>query len=161
MVAILAAAAVLVVGASRNGAGAPAPGTSAGSPASRGEVIFATGHDASGAVIPRTATSTGGMMGGGGMMGVSCAGCHGNDGRGRTTQTFTSPDITYGNLTDPKGMLMPDGTRGPTYADASIRTAVTQGTDPAGARLQSPMPQWQLSDQQWADLLAYLKTLRL
>jgi len=55
---------------------------------------------------------------------------------------------------------MPDSSRGTVYTDAAIRTAVTTGVDPSEAHLEAPMPQWQLSDQQWADLLAYLKTLR-
>ena len=92
------------------------------------------------------------------MMRAGCATCHGADGHGRTTPTFTSPNITYSNLTDPQGMLQPDGTRGPTYTDATLRTAVTQGLDPEGSRLESPMPQWQLTGPEWADLLAYLKT---
>ena len=100
------------------------------------------------------------MMGGGGMMGGGCATCHGSDGHGRTTATFTSPNITYGNLTDPQGMLQPDGTRGPTYTDATLRTAVTQGLDPEGSRLEAPMPQWQLTRSEWDDLLAYLETLK-
>jgi cytochrome c1 len=92
-------------------------------------------------------------------MAAGCASCHGLDGHGRVTQTFTAPDITYANLTDPAGMLQPDGSRGPTYTDAAIRKAVTQGIDPEGSKLAQPMPQWQLTDQEWADLLAYLKTL--
>ena len=89
-----------------------------------------------------------------------CASCHGSDGRGRTTPTFTAPNITYSNLTDPQGMLQPDGTRAMTYTDAGIRNAVTRGVDPTGARLSQPMPRWQLTDQEWTDLLAYLKTLQ-
>ena len=56
-------------------------------------------------------------------------------------------------------MFAPDGARGPTYTDATIRRAVTTGVDPQGSQLAWPMPQWQLTDQEWADLLAYLKTL--
>jgi mono/diheme cytochrome c family protein len=132
-------------------------GSAGGPSASRGEVIFQSGLNASGDLIPRSSSGTG-MMGGG-MMGAGCATCHGSDGHGRSTPTFTSPDITYGNLTDPQGMLMPDGTRGPTYTDAGIMKAVTQGLDPEGSRLEAPMPQWQLTGSEWTDLLAYLKTL--
>jgi cytochrome c oxidase subunit II len=140
-------------------------GSVGGSSASRGETIFQTGHDASGAVIPRSSNATGGgMMGGsgmgGGMMRASCADCHGSNGRGLTKPTFTAPNITYSNLTDPKGMVMPDGSRGTTYTDAAVRQAVTTGVDPSGAHLEAPMPQWQLTGQEWSDLLAYLKTLR-
>jgi len=100
----------------------------------------------------------GGVMGGG-VMRLSCASCHGADGHGLATQQFTSPNITYSNLTDPKGMLAPDGTRGPTYTDASLRRAITTGIDPTGGQLAWPMPQWQLTGQEWGGLLAYLKTL--
>lgn len=101
------------------------------------------------------------MMGGGaGMMaGSGCATCHGSDGHGRATMMFTAPDITYANLTDRQGMLMPDGTRGPTYTDATIHRAVTTGIDPEGSHLDWPMPQWQLTSEEWTSLLAYLKTL--
>ena len=137
-------------------------GSAGGSAVSRGEVIFQSGTDANGDLIPRSSSGTG-MMGSGGMMGgmmgVGCATCHGADGHGRTTATFTSPNVTYGNLTDPRGMLDPDGSRGPTFTDAGIRTAVTQGLDPEGSRLEAPMPRWQLTDPEWTDLLAYLKTL--
>jgi mono/diheme cytochrome c family protein len=137
-------------------------GSAAGSSVSRGEVIFQSGTDANGDLIPRISSGTSKMGAGtmgAGMMGAGCVTCHGSDGHGRTTPTFTSPDITYGNLTDPRGMLMPDGTRGPAYTDAGIMKAVTQGLDPAGSRLEAPMPQWQLSISAWGDLLAYLKTL--
>jgi hypothetical protein len=156
-VAVLAVAAILLVGARR--------GTGDGSPLARGEAIFRAGLDANGVPIPRTLIQGGGgMMGGGmmggGMMGGGCASCHGPDGRGRSTPRFTAPNITYMNLSDPKGMLMPDGTRGPVYTDAGIRTAVIQGIDPEGSRLEWPMPQWQLGPGEWNDLLTYLKTLQ-
>lgn len=153
-VAALATAGVLVL-RSQDSAG--------GSSVSRGEVVFQSGTDANGDLIPRS-SSGGGMMGsggvmGGGMMDAGCATCHGAGGHGRTTPAFTSPNITYSNLTDPEGMLMPDGTRGPTYTDAGIMKAVTQGIDPEDSRLEAPMPQWQLTMAEWTDLLAYLKTL--
>ena len=127
-----------------------------------GQAIFRTGL-LDGRPIPRTGSSVGGMMGGGmggDMMTGGCATCHGTDGRGRSTSSFSAPNITYTNLTDPAGMEMPDGTRGPAYTDAAIRTAVVQGTDPKGDKLAQPMPQWQLTDEEWGALLTYLKTLR-
>ena len=117
----------------------------------RGEWIFRTGTDPdTGRPIPYT----GGM----GMV-MGCAGCHGLDGRGLRTPMFVSPDITYRNLTDPAGMVEPDGSRGPRYTDELIRRAVTQGVDAEGKPLAWPMPRWRLTDRQWQDLLAYLKTL--
>ena len=106
------------------------------------------------AINGRPVPSRGGMM-----MGMSCAQCHGPDGRGQRTPMFASSDITYGNLTDPAGMLEPDGDRGHTYTDDLIRRAVTQGTGAAGKPLAWPMPRWQLTSEEMSDLLAYLKTL--
>jgi len=48
----------------------------------------------------------------------------------------------------------------PAYTDATIKRAVTQGLDPAGEPPDWTMPRWHLTDQDWTDLLAYLKTLR-
>jgi len=118
--------------------------------AAHGQWLFQTGTDPGGRPIPYT----GGMM-----MGMACANCHGGDAHGLRTPMFTSPDITYRNLTDPAGMLEPDGDRGPTYTDDLIRQAVTQGIDAEGKPLTWPMPRWQLTDQQWHDLLSYLKAL--
>ena len=123
-----------------------------------GEVIYRAGTF-NGQPISRAGGLAGGMMGGGMMGAASCASCHGLNGQGKTNATFTAPNITYSNLTDPKGMLAPDGSRGPTYSDATLRRAVTTGIDPTGDHLAAPMPQWQLTNQEWAGLLAYLKTL--
>jgi cytochrome c oxidase subunit 2 len=144
-VAALVAMLVVIVA----GCGSSSSSTAEGLPA--GERIFRYGLDRSGQPIP----GTGGMMGGR----SGCADCHGRDGGGRTNDMFTAPDITYANLTDPKGMIEPDGARGHTYTDAEIRTAVTTGINPAGEQLSWPMPQWNLTDVEWTDLLSYLKTL--
>ncbi len=93
------------------------------------------------------------------MAGDGCAACHGADGRGTSTMMVTAPDITYGNLTDPTGMAEPDGSHGPVYTDPLIRRAVIAGVGADGGELSRTMPRWQLTDQAWADLLAYLKTL--
>jgi hypothetical protein len=162
-VAAATAVGVLVVGTHRQAS----PIAAGSTPTAIGEALYQTGIGPDGAPIPRSESQTppgGGMIGGGGMMGggmmdSGCASCHGTDGHGLATQQFTSPDITYANLTDPKGMLAPDGTRGPTYTDATLRRAVTTGIDPEGSHLDWPMPQWQLTTQEWDGLLAYLKTL--
>jgi cytochrome c len=140
------AAVVLVVAL-----GSRASHPSGRTPAALGEWIYRTGTDPNSAPI---------RFNGGMMMRAACSGCHGADGHGRTTPMFTSPNITYANLTDPKGMLDPDGSRGPTYTDATLKQAVTTGVDPQGSHLAWPMPQWQLTGQEWLDLLSYLKTLR-
>lgn len=127
-------------------------GGSPGDPVAIGERIFDWGIGANGQPISRT--------GGFGMMMSGCAGCHGSDAHGRRTMMFTTPNVTYPNLTDPSGMREPDGSRGPTYTDDLIRRAVVQGIGADGAPLDTGMPRWQLSDLDWDDLLLFLKTLR-
>jgi mono/diheme cytochrome c family protein len=144
--AVALAAAILIASLANRGATGIGRG-----PVARGELIYRAGTDAHGTPIP----FSGGMM-----MRASCAGCHGRDGRGRSTAMFTAPDITYPNLTDPRGMLEPDGSRGPTFTDGALKQAITKGIDPEGGRLAWPMPLWQLTGQEWTDLLSYLKTLR-
>ncbi len=72
---------------------------------------------------------------------------------------FTTPNVTYANLTDPLGMREPDGSRGPKYTDELIRRAVSQGIDPDADTLSTVMPRWQLSDDDWNALLPFLNTL--
>ncbi len=108
-----------------------------------------------------------GRMRGGSMMGMrggmmACADCHGADGRGGTVTTmmgsFEPPDIRYKTLTQPPDSLA-DHDEHPPYNDATLRQAITQGVDPAAAPLEFPMPQWEMSDDDLGDLIAYLKTL--
>lgn len=116
-----------------------------------GERVFDLGLGADGEAI----SYTGGM----GPSMVGCASCHGATGHGLAM--FTSPNITYANLTDPDGMIEPDGDReGMTYTAAEIRRAVVQGIDADGESLDRTMPRWRLTDQEWNGLLAYLKTLQ-
>jgi cytochrome c len=136
------------------GCGGPAGGTNVGDPVALGERIFDWGIGADGQPIVRS--SGFGMM----MSRSGCAGCHGSDGRGLRTMMLTTPDITYPNLTDPSGMRDPSGSRGPTFTDELIRRAVIEGIDPDGVTLDRAMPRWQLSDQDWENLLLFLKTLR-
>ncbi len=133
------------------GSGILSGGAAGSAPAARGEWIFRTGTGPNGQTIP----SSGAMR----MMGSGCASCHGADGHGLRTMMFVSPNISYRNLTDANGFLEPDGTRGPTYTDDQIRRAVTRGIDPEEQALNPFMPRWQLTDSEWSDLLAYLKTL--
>lgn len=116
-----------------------------------GARIYFTGTDTSGRVIPYQ----GGMP-----MPMTCANCHGPAGRGRQTMMFVSPNITYANLTNPEGMLEPDGQRMPPYNDTTLRRAITQGIDSMGEPLDWPMPRWQMSGTNLDDLIAFLKILK-
>jgi len=129
--------------------------------ASNGERIYYTGVSAKTGPIPRT----------GGPMwvnhaGVGCVACHGVEGRGGVPVmmgTAVPEDIRYPTLTaaqSPKEGEKKEAMDHPPFTDATIKQAVTQGIDPANKPLDWTMPRWQLTDEDWADLLAYLKTLR-
>jgi cytochrome c oxidase subunit II len=129
----------------------PAPQPSSASGVANGQQIYSTATDSSGYRIPYS----GGMM-----MASTCAGCHGPDGHGRQTMMFTSPNITYANLTDPKGMLDPSGQRIAPYNDATLKRAITEGIDSEGNQLNWPMPRWQMPDGDLNDLISFLTTLK-
>ncbi len=68
-------------------------------------------------------------------------------------------DIRYTSLTEAHHEEPGESAHSP-YTDALIRLVVTDGVDPSGREIDSTMPRWQLSDEEFNDLLAYLKTLR-
>lgn len=117
-----------------------------------GEEVFSRGAGPDGRPVPRS----GGIFG---LVAGGCATCHEADGRGRRSGLLPAPDIAYANLTDPRGMLLPSGRRGPVYTDQTIRQAVTTGRLPSGGSLSPAMPRWRLTGQEWAGLLDFLKTL--
>jgi len=102
--------------------------------------------------------SSGGMMNGrssGGMVGngnLTCASCHGADGRGGVhtmmgMQTMKALDIRWSTLKSE-------------FDAKKFRLAVTQGRDPDGKKqLNRDMPRWNIGNDDLADLITYLKTL--
>ncbi len=89
--------------------------------------------------------------------GGGCVSCHGPQGRGGVPVMMVNKvpaNISYAHLTGPQK----DGDH-PPYTDELIKRAVTQGVEPNGEQLDPYMPRWRMSDQDFADLLAYLKTL--
>jgi cytochrome c oxidase subunit 2 len=127
------------------------PEVSGGPAIQNGADIYYTARDSAGHPIPYQ----GGMM-----MRLACANCHGPNGHGRQTMMFVSPNITYANLTNPEGMLEPDGSRMPPYTDRTIQRTITQGIGSDGKTLDWPMPRWQMSGEDLDDLIAFLKTLK-
>ena len=126
------------------------PGSSGGSYASDGERIFLSGVGADGRNIARSSSNVSEgslMMGGGG-----CASCHGVDGRGATIRMMggadvQAPDITYNALIEES------------FTDASIATAIRDGVDEKGERMDAAMPRWQMSETDVDAIIAYLKVL--
>ncbi len=134
----------------------------------RGTTITYTGGSAwSGGMMGNGTGSSGGMMGNGssggtmngrssgGMVGngnLTCASCHGADGRGGVhtmmgMQTMKALDIRWSTLKSE-------------FDAKKFRLAVTQGRDPDGKKqLNRDMPRWNIGNDDLADLITYLKTL--
>jgi cytochrome c oxidase subunit 2 len=133
--------------------------TGGGAFTSVGQRIYYTGQDADGRVIPRTIAG-GGMMRLGMMGSVACVDCHGEDGRGgRIGMMFGTVDIAdirYSTLTTARSE---DGTTVPAWTDNDIARAIRDGVEPNGQRLKAPMPRWNMTDGEVADVIDYLKEL--
>ncbi|HSB71774.1 MAG TPA: c-type cytochrome [Candidatus Methylomirabilis sp.] len=126
--------------------------------ASNGERIYYTGISAGTGPIP----TVGGPMwiahGGAGC--VACHGVHGQGGIPVMMGSAIPEDIRYAVLTGKQHAEGDEKMDHPPYTDPLIKRAITQGVDPAGMPLDWTMPRWQMSDADFSDLLAYLKTLR-
>jgi cytochrome c oxidase subunit II len=125
---------------------------------SNGQRVYYTGADVAGP-IPRTIAG-GGVMGFGMMGAAACVDCHGEDGRGgRVGMMFgvlDIPDIRYADLSSARSE---DGTTVAAWTDADIARAIREGVEPNGESLKAPMPRWDMTDEQLAEMIAYLKEL--
>lgn len=90
---------------------------------------------------------------------VPCASCHGADGRGRPEGGVAPPDIRHATLTRTYDVTAPSGRRHGPYDERALLRAIAMGVDPAGNRLNEVMPRYQLSREDAAALLTYLRTL--
>jgi hypothetical protein len=116
---------------------------------SNGERIYFTATSERGTSI----THTGGPSSSGWMMGgqLACVTCHGPNGRGGKhnmgmMQVMDAKDIRWKVLH-------------PEFDAEKFRLAVIKGQDPDGTQLKPDMPRWNISNDDLADLIAFLKTL--
>jgi cytochrome c oxidase subunit II len=133
---------------------------------SNGERIFFTATSESGTPITPELEGMGRMRGMRfGQM--TCAACHGDDGRGGVVrmmmERFEAPDIRYETLTEEEHGQGEeedgDHEEHPPYTDETIKRAITEGIDPAGEPLDWPMPRWEMDERDLDDLVEFLKTL--
>jgi cytochrome c oxidase subunit 2 len=117
---------------------------------SNGERIYFTATSERGTAITYTdgPSSNNWMMGNGQL---ACASCHGPNGQGGKhsmgmMQVMDAKDIRWSALQSE-------------FDAEKFRLAVTQGQDPDGTQLNTDMPRWNISDDDLADLITYLKTL--
>jgi len=135
--------------------------TASGADPANGEQIYFTSTDKKGNRIEYT----GGPNFGGMMMGayLTCAACHGPDAHGGQhvmhMQTMYAPPVYYAALTS----MMAEESGGTQaaggYTLEDFRQAVVDGKHPDGDTLDNDMPRWQMSNQDLADLFAFLKTI--
>ena len=88
---------------------------------------------------------------------VTCAGCHGARGEGKTEGGVTAGNLTWSNLVKPYGHTHPTGRKHGPFNESAFVRAVTAGVDPAGNDLLVAMPRYRMSAEDMADLIAYLK----
>jgi ABC-type branched-subunit amino acid transport system substrate-binding protein len=90
---------------------------------------------------------------------VTCAGCHGERGEGKTEGGVTAGNLTWANLTKPYGHTHPTGRKHGPFDEAAFVRAVVEGIDPAKNTMLAAMPRFKLSAGDAADLVAYLKRI--
>jgi ABC-type branched-subunit amino acid transport system substrate-binding protein len=92
---------------------------------------------------------------------VTCAGCHGPRGLGRTEGGVTAGNLTWSYLTKPYGHVDEGGRKHSAFSEASLIRTMTAGLDPAGNKLAVAMPTYRLPQQDMANLIAYLKRIEV
>jgi len=90
---------------------------------------------------------------------MACANCHGLNGEGKPEGGVVPSNLTWEALTKPYGVTHASGRTHPPYTERALELAITRGLDPAGNRLLNIMPRYQMSREDMADLIAYLKRL--
>jgi Periplasmic binding protein len=130
--------------------------TANGDAIARGRRLFETGTRGDGqpveAVLGDSPTPIPGAL-------LSCAGCHGKDGKGRAVKGVNPPDITWPTLTKPYSLRVGPGRSRPPYTEALLIRAVTTGLDSGGQRLAPAMPRFRLTLGDASDLIAYLREI--
>ena len=90
---------------------------------------------------------------------MPCVNCHHHDGRGLDEVGVTATNITWQDLTRPYRIKRLKGREHPPYTADSLAMAVREGIDPGGNTLEYSMPRYQISDEDLADLIEYLKII--
>src|SRR6185503_11938828 len=90
---------------------------------------------------------------------LTCAGCHGNRGQGITEGGVTAGNMTWAFLTKPYGHADDGGRKHPPFTESSFARLMTSGVDPAGNKLAVAMPNYRMTQEDMANLIAYLKRI--
>src|SRR5215213_10073186 len=90
---------------------------------------------------------------------LTCAGCHGIRGEGITEGGVTAGPLTWSFLTKPYGHTDEGGRKHQAFSETSFVRMLTAGMDPAGNKLAVAMPTYRMSQEDMANLIAYLKRI--
>lgn len=90
---------------------------------------------------------------------MTCAGCHGLRGEGKTEGGVTAGNLTWSNLVKSYGHTHPSGRKHGAFNEKLFTRSLVQGMDPAGNQLAVAMPRFEMAPEDIADLLAYLKRI--
>ena len=90
---------------------------------------------------------------------LTCAGCHGLRGQGLTEGGVTAGPLTWSFLTKPYGHTDEGGRKHQAFSETSFVRMLTAGLDPAGNKLAVAMPTYRMSQDDMANLIAYLKRI--
>ncbi|MDD1616397.1 MAG: ABC transporter substrate-binding protein, partial [Methylococcaceae bacterium] len=122
----------------------------------RGKQLYSTGASSSGkAISARVGLESTELSG----TQLPCVSCHGEDGRGRPEGGIVPTNITFEYLTLAYGHNHDNGRKHAAFTSDTIVKAISDGIDPAGNQLDVAMPRYTLSNDDSADLIAYLKRL--
>lgn len=88
----------------------------------------------------------------------ACATCHGLKGEGTNEGGLEAPSLVWAALAAPGTSALTRQERA-AYTEAALVRALRVGVDPSRGRLHPGMPRYRISDEQAANLVAYLKKL--
>jgi len=88
-----------------------------------------------------------------------CVNCHGRDGKGKPEGGIIPSDIRWSTLTKPYELELASGRKRGPYTERSLKRAISMGIDSYNNKLNAGMPHFQMSQNDAADLIAYLKVL--
>lgn len=92
---------------------------------------------------------------------MTCAGCHGARGEGKTEGGVTAGKLNWSYLTTPYGHAHEGGRKHPAFSENSFIRTLTAGVDPGGNKVLVAMPRYRMPLQDMANVIAYLKRIEL
>lgn len=90
---------------------------------------------------------------------LTCAGCHGLRGEGKTEGGVTAGNLSWSNLVKNYGHTHPSGRKHGPFDEKLFTRSLVQGLDPSGNQMAVAMPRFEMSPEDMADLIAYLKRI--